>query len=545
VLVALSAASLLAASHAPADGCRSAMTSIERRWGGTGEWRRLAPYPVARDASPTDSVGVWLERWTLDDGRVELRRVSARETVVAEIGDGCAVRATTRRRTFDAAATANAFTDEALRATLAAHPRGMIYVWSPGMPLSVRGLAEARGVANSLGIAFTAVVADARAGELDVVRPAPADARTLDALELVYRDATVHYPTALFYADGRPLGTAVPGYKSPDTYASLARERFAGATPPPPPAPPVPAPALWVDHKARVTTLATVPTVRHVGFFFKPVPGTSLVSYTAPGPGAIGGGGESYLFDLTTRAERRIPGNVDPVPTPDGRFVTRPGLFVHPVAALTAGDERPFFVDPELPDEYQSISVLARSKRALRYRVVTGWRVGLRLRDYDVALGRSGAPDSVRPAGAPAVPCPERRFTLPISARSGREVGVYDLAGQTNRVVTVADDGTCTDVLDLGFASGKLAFSYDGSALTFATSRVDTDAEGMLLRPSELFYKDALVLYRRTGRLVNLSANQPLRAMTFPEFLPDGRSIVLDQAGGLRRDEVIRVVKVR
>jgi hypothetical protein len=544
LLVSLGAASLLAGPHArPADGCGATLAAVEHRWGGTGAWRRLAPYPVPREASPTDSVGVWLERWTLDDGRVELRRVSAHETVVAELGDGCAVRTTTHRRTYDAAATAHAFTDEALRATLAAHPRGMIYVWSPGMPLSVRGLAEAKAVATSLGIAFTAVVADAREGELEIVRPDPADARTLDALELVYRDATVHYPTALFYADGKPLGTAVPGYKSRDTYAALARERFAGATPPA--APPGPAPALWVDHKAHVTTLASVPTVRHVGFFFKPVPGTNLISYTAPGPGAVGGGGESYLFDLKTRAERRIPGNVDPVPTPDGRFVTRPGLYFHPVSALTAGDERPFFTDPELPDEYQSISILAQSKRALRYRVVTGWHVGLRLRDYDLALGRSGAADSVRPASAPAVPCPDRRFTLPISARAGREVGVYDLTGQTNRVVAVADDGTCTDVLDLGFASGKLAFSYDGSALAFATSRVDTDAEGALLRPSELFYKDALVLYRKTGRLVNLSANRPLRAMTFPEFLPDGRSIVLDQAGGLRQDEAIRILKVR
>jgi hypothetical protein len=215
------------------------------------------------------------------------------------------------------------------------------------------------------------------------------------------------------------------------------------------------------------------------------------------------------------------------------------------VSALAAGDNTPLYLDPELPDEYQSISILAQSKRALRYRVVTGWHVGLRLRDYDLALGRSGAADSVRPASAPAVPCPDRRFTLPISARAGREVGVYDLTGQTNRVVAVADDGTCTDVLDLGFASGKLAFSYDGSALAFATSRVDTDAEGALLRPSELFYKDALVLYRKTGRLVNLSANRPLRAMTFPEFLPDGRSIVLDQAGGLRQDEAIRILKVR
>ncbi|WP_025410532.1 hypothetical protein [Gemmatirosa kalamazoonensis] len=544
-IVPLGAALVLAAGHArPSDGCRAALASVERRWGGTGEWRRLAPYPVAREASPTDSVGVWLERWTLDDGRVELRRVSARETRVADVtGEGCVMRTTAHARTYDAAAMAGAFTDDSLRATMRVHRRGMVYVWSPGMPLSVRGLAEARAAASALGVGFTAVVADARPGELEIVRHDPVDARTMDALELVYRDATIHYPTALLYADGKPLGTAIPGYKSRDTYEALARGRFAGVAHAPPP--PGPTPALWLDRKAQVTTLATVPTVRHVGFFFKPVPGTDLISYTAPLPGAMGGGGESYIFDLKTREERRIPGNVDPVPTPDGRFITRPGLVFHPVPALAAGDETPLFVDPELPDEYQSISILAQSKRALRYRVVTGWRVGLRLRDYDVSLGRTGAPEAVRPASPATVPCPERQFTLPISARGSREVGVYDLHAGTNRIVVVSDDGRCTDVLDLGFASGKLAFSHDGGTIAFATSRVDVDAEGALLKPSEMFYKDALLLYRKTGRLVSLSANRPLRAMTFPEFLPDGRSILLDQAGGLRTEEVIRIVKVR
>jgi hypothetical protein len=60
-----------------------------------------------------------------------------------------------------------------------------------------------------------------------------------------------------------------------------------------------------------------------------------------------------------------------------------------------------------------------------------------------------------------------------------------------------------------------------------------------------MFYKDALVLYRKTGRLVSLSHNRPLRGMTFPEFLPDGRSIILDQRTRTRADEAIRVLTVK
>jgi len=296
-------------------------------------------------------------------------------------------------------------------------------------------------------------------------------------------------------------------------------------------------PALWLDRKARVTTLHSVATPRPMGFFFKPVAGTELISYTS--------NNRAYLFDLRTGTDRRIPGHVDPVPTPDGKFVTRPGLLWNPVHALLAGDTTSLLEDPELPDEYQSISILARTRSTVRYRVVTGWRVGLRLRAYDVDYARDGRPTAVRPAGDAAVPCPERRLVLPISAKGTREVGAHDMLAQTTRLIEVRDDGTCVDRMDLGFASGKVAFSYDAQAIAFATSRIDVDASGALLKPSETFYKDAFALYRRTGRLVALSSNRGLRASTFPEFLPDGKILLLDQSSPLRTAEVIRTVGVK
>lgn len=499
-------------------------------------WRRLAPYPVPRDASPTDSIGVWLERWHMPDGTTELRRVSASVTEVTTIGvDECTLRSTTHRRTYDVATMTNAFTDERLRDLLKATHDGMIYVWSPGMPLSVSGLAQAKAAADSLGVAFTAVVADARSGELEASGVATTYQRTLNSLELVYRNATVHYPTAIFYRHGRLLGSAIPGYKTTSAYLTLARERL--GHPEPETESTSTAPSFWVDRNASVVEMRRVETVRPVGFFFKPVATTDLVSYTSINA--------AYIFDLGTRRELRIPGTVDPVPTPDGKFMTRPGLIFYPIPTLASGDTTPFFVDRDLPDEYQTISILKQSKDAARYRVVTGWRTGLRLRDYDITFSRDGKPQQIVPLGKPMIPCPERTLVLPISSKGTREVGVFDKASNTNRIIEVTDGGKCLDVLDLGFASGKLSFNYDGSAIAFATSRVDVDAEGFLLQPETMFFKDALVLYRKTGRLVSLSKNRPLRGMTFPEFLPDGRSIILDQGSKLRPAEAIRVLEVK
>jgi hypothetical protein len=512
--------------------CDASVASYERAWHGAGEWHRLAPYPVPRDASPTDSIGVWLERSRTDDGSLELRRVSASETIVARAsGAGCDVQLFHHRRTYVAEEAATTFTDDDLRALVRANAAGMIYVWSPGMPLSIRGLEEARAAAKALGVAFTAVVADATPAELRGVDASIG--RSMSALDLVYRNATIHYPSITFYQHGALLGSAIPGYKQRDTYAQLAREAFAR------PSQPAAAPqsSFWVDHKARVATTRTVQTVRRVGFFFKPVASTDYVSYTSDDA--------AFLFNLGTRREQRIPGNVDPVPTPDGRMLTRPGLTLYPMSFLIAGDTTPSFIDRELPDEYQTASILKQSKAATRYRVVTGWRMGARYRDYDVTFDRDGRLITVKPLGAPFVPCSDRMFSLPISAKGSKEIGVFDVRSRTNRIIDVTDDGGCRDVLDLGFASGKLAFSYDGKAIAFATSRVNTDAEGEFLKPEENFYKDALVLYRKTGRIVSLSANRPLSGMTFPEFLPDGHVMILDQASRFRPTEVFRVVDIK
>ncbi|HEY6219439.1 MAG TPA: hypothetical protein VIV65_05250 [Gemmatimonadaceae bacterium] len=527
--------------------CAAVLTDLEKEWGATGEWRKLAPYPVERDASPTDSVGVWLERWKLADGSVELRHVSAAETRVAALHEsGCVPQITSHRRSFDPAAMRGSFTDDDLRGLLRNHGSGMIYVWSPRMPLSVCGIEEARAAARDLGIRFTALVADADSDEARAAVRNPRDRRAMESLELTYRDATIHYPTTLYYRDGQISGTAIPGYKTRSVYVTLGRERFARFWQPfgrerfarlaAPPISHGVVPNFWVDHQAQISTVSTVETPRHVGFFFKPVAGTSLVSYTS--------NEGSYLFDLATHQERRIPGNVDPVPSPDGRFITRPGLLWYSAAAMAIGDTTPLFRDGALPDEYQTLSILRKTRDTVRYRVITGWRMGIRYRDYDVALER-GAVKEIIPLGMPTVPCDGRVFSLPISAKGSTEFGAFDTREKTNHIMRLESNGDCTDVLDFGFPTGKLSFSYDGSRVAFATSRVNVDAEGQLTKPEEMFYKDALVLFRATNRIVSLSANRPLRSMSFPEFLPDGRSIILDQAGPGRRTEVFRVLDVK
>ncbi|MEP6780919.1 MAG: hypothetical protein ABJC26_13575 [Gemmatimonadaceae bacterium] len=521
--------------------CAVAIDSVASTWRSENQWRRLAPYPVPREATPTDSVGVWLERWTMDDGSVEMRRVTVLRTDVAKIdANRCEMTEAIHNRTYNADAMKNAFTDAALDSLIHRNDRGMVYVWSPGMPLSVKGLTEAKATAAKLGIAFTAIVAEAAANDI-AATIAKVDTRDMQSLELVYRNATIHYPSVLFYANHKIVDGVIPGYRNRDTYTTFAKEWFDPSHDTPiaePQNSPV-TPAFWVDHKAIVTNISAIPTVRRIGFFFKPIAGTNLISYTSIQQDA------AYFFDIKTGMEQRIPGHVDPVPTPDGRFITLPGLKFHRVADLVAGNGAALFTDADLPDEYQTTSLIGETKMTLHYRVITGWRDGARFRDYDVTLDKAGKPESIKALNKPFVPCGNRHLTLPIIAKSGYEFGAFDPAAKSDFVLELNDKLECVDKLSMGFATGKIAFSYDGVSIAFATARINTDAQGPLMLPSESFYKDALVLNRKTGRIVSLSANKPLRGMTFPEFQKNGTIMLLDQIAPGRLVEVIRVVSVK
>lgn len=521
--------------------CAGAANMIATDWGATGEWRALAPFPYPREASPTTTVGVWVERSQLENGRTEIRRISASRTDVATLdATSCVAGTRAHVRHFDADSLANALTDARLDSIVRTNKRGMVYVWSPRMPLSIIGLEQARQAAAQLKVAFTAIVAETNDEELRTISVSREFTTRMESLELVYRNANIHYPSALFYDEGRIVDGAFPGYKNVATYVMFAERQFASnhdAMVSKTPDASVSAPKFWVDKKAKVTPISSVKTIRRIGFFFKPITGTDYVSYNS--------GSKDFFFNMKTGEEVPVPGHVDPVPTPDGRFLTLPGLMFFRVPALLSGDQTPMHVDRTLPDEYQTASVLSATPTNVRYRVVTGWNAGARFRDYDVAMDKKGTPVGITSLDEAFAPCKDRLLTLPINAKSGTEFGAFDAAAKTNLILEVVDPTHCTVKLDLGFASGKISFSYDGQSIAFATSRINTDTTGDLIRPSELMFKDALVLVRKTGRIISLSQNEPINGQTFPEFLKDGTVMLLDQVGPGRPTEQLRVVSYK
>ena len=121
------------------------------------------------------------------------------------------------------------FYDDDLRKVLEEKQTGMIIVWSPGMPFSIRAISEAQKAADLTGHKLIRVVdpkfSDSEIlGALSIERvPSGKDLR-LRSENLFGRNVTFHYPTLIVFKDGQLSNHMLKGYKSASSYLKFIRE---------------------------------------------------------------------------------------------------------------------------------------------------------------------------------------------------------------------------------------------------------------------------------------------------------------------------------
>jgi|CXWL01.1.fsa_nt_gi hypothetical protein len=173
------------------------------------------------------AIGSWVVENTYPDGHVELvlRTMDEVKLFTWERPD-CRLQYASRK--INSLVPSHPFTDSDLRELVAGKKAGLVYAWSPNMPLSedsVRDIAEA---AKSMGLELT-YVADpnvdaafvervAKRDGLDIIEP-----KQMHSLELAMLGMHMHYPSTLVYSNGRIL-TAFPGAKSSGAYVTLIKE---------------------------------------------------------------------------------------------------------------------------------------------------------------------------------------------------------------------------------------------------------------------------------------------------------------------------------
>jgi hypothetical protein len=429
----------------------------------------------------------------------------------------------------------------------------MVYVRSPAMPLSERGVPEIVEATRSFGVPLSILPAH--------ILFEPEAQLLLDELRmaLVEAGATVHFPAVVIVNDGTPVGNALVGYKPAEVYESILGRRLgaqqqdaaltelteltSGTAPPAPAAVAPPAahtaatasaaptaPAVGDVPTRDVELLAAYPLPSRPGAFFRRAPGTRYISFDL----------ESvvYLHHLESNERFSAPGRLDFVPSPDGAFFVTPGAryaglqfySAREIFRLGARNQArvlaPLLVDETLRDEYPSIGIFGREADGsrIRYRVLTAWREGAQYRDYELKFDGAGEITGIRPLSRKTGACQDLQLSLPILSKDGREMSARDESTGTTKVFRLGANGACREVFDAGMQTTKATFSYDGELLAFG-SRDGQRRQLGDARPA------IYVVDRRTGETTRIPQSTS-RSLTIPEFV--GPDILLFLVAGPR-----------
>jgi hypothetical protein len=210
-------------AEAPALLCAADVEAAKRRWDAVDPPRPQAPLTAGATLRhwPTRTLGVWLVENRATD-HATLTRVDAASLTRLTWVAGCAAETTTRPRPT---APPPAFGDADLAGVLAASGRGVLYLWSPHMPLSVEGYGAIVAAAKTRGLAVEPLLdpaADRTFARTEAAaRALPAAAlRVADSVELQFRELTLHAPSALAYARGRFVGSPLRGFRTAEEYGA-------------------------------------------------------------------------------------------------------------------------------------------------------------------------------------------------------------------------------------------------------------------------------------------------------------------------------------
>jgi hypothetical protein len=123
------------------------------------------------------------------------------------------------------------FTDQDLAKLLADQKNGILYIWSPNMSLSQKGVHDIAASAKDLGLNLTylmdPVADEGYAREFIKKQNLPKEAtRRVASLEIGGRGATLHYPSLMLYRDGKVCGTVQRGYRDEVQYRIIIEKIF-------------------------------------------------------------------------------------------------------------------------------------------------------------------------------------------------------------------------------------------------------------------------------------------------------------------------------
>jgi mono/diheme cytochrome c family protein len=283
-------------------------------------------------------------------------------------------------------------------------------------------------------------------------------------------------------------------------------------------------------------------------YFFKPIPQQGP-SDTRRDVSVISPSG-NVVMNMNDGSYRSAPGPFDAVPTPDGQVIITPGLNFYDRDGVSSGNPRLLLADGtsnganSLRGVYHSSGVLPGSTPPNRnYRVITDTLTEqnqsmntLMYKDFSTRMGPDGPKFGDNPQ--PSKPlCPnlgDAPYKLPMLSKDGRQLAAFDVTSGTTKIFDVVQSGgqsRCNLKRDLGFATGKVEFSPDGSKITFAADTYPTDPEEVHWygQPAASKNFQVYVVDMEEDSIQRIS-NQPVGNSYYPSFWGNDTVAYMEQS---------------
>lgn len=241
------------------------------------------------------------------------------------------------------------------------------------------------------------------------------------------------------------------------------------------------------------------------GFFFKVHPDGDMITFIEAE--------HNTMIDLNTGVELPTVGNIDPVWSPDGKFLTHPGgSSEEEEESGTVKNGKPA---PEKGLQFYSEKEVIEGTKAGKYKEMKGANSELTGVYQSIGVNKDGSYNIISDAngvsmgnfnysrdggpklkGAIEKPCsnyPEMGTDLPMISKDGRFLSTYDPKSKSTKIYKLHGK-ECEMALDLGYGTGKVSFNKDSSQIAFHVDQFTEFQEGYFSGVAKDKVKNVVVL---------------------------------------------------
>lgn len=208
----------------PYSYCQSEVANLLKSWRSLGQWRMVPKNRGFKYQTPTSKIGTWITL-SQETAFLTLRLHSNKVTKLAIFAQSQCQPKYVTQKVPPIKIESNTFSDQdftrLLNESRRTNSQGIIYVWSPYMNWSPRGVSEVQKIARSKNLKLTVLMdpsGDLKTA-LKIIRDKklpPDSLRKVASQELFFRGLRNHYPSFLYYSKGKIIGNLKTGYDQPE-----------------------------------------------------------------------------------------------------------------------------------------------------------------------------------------------------------------------------------------------------------------------------------------------------------------------------------------